>query len=187
MNRSARAAGVLASALTTATGAQAFVQDPASGFGIRPPAPFVAEQTTARRQFDFGVGVTSTTGKPGLAGTGKYVCEGGFKAASQNNGLTRAEINALVDKPEWVNLAKAAFEIAFRVTAQRRFTLEGYRGMEFEAAPKGGPGGEDVRVFISLVETSKGRVTLLCLTQKADYAAARSQFRAIRASINLPK
>jgi hypothetical protein len=185
--RSSISIGIVAGALLCSpVQAQRFT-DPGSGFAVNPPAPFTTEQTSNRRQFDVGVGISSTTGRPRLAGSGRYVCEAGFKAAPQNASLSRAEINALVDKPEWVNIAKATFELIFRVTSQRRFTLEGYRGLEFEAIPKAGPGAEDVRVFISVVETAKGRTTLLCLTQKDDYKAARPQFRAIRGSINLPK
>jgi hypothetical protein len=167
--------------------AQAFSTDPATGFGIRPPAPFVAEQTTNRRQFDVGVGVKSTTGSPAPAGSGAYVCEAGFKAAAQNNRLSRDEINAFMDKPEWVNVARATMELAFAINAQQRFTLEGYRGIEFRGQPKGGPGAENVRMFMSIVETAKGRTTVICLTDKAAFGKVLPQFRAIRASINLPK
>ena len=167
--------------------ADARVSDTTSGFSIDPPAPFVAERTTNRPQFDVGVGIRSSNGVPPSAGTSSFVCEAGFKAAPQNASLTRAEINALVDKPEWVNLAKAAFELVFSITSQRRFTLQGYRGMEFQAVPKGGPGGANVRVLISLVETPKGRTTLFCLTQAPAYGVARQQFRAIRSSITLPE
>jgi hypothetical protein len=174
-------------ALMTGATAQAFFADPATGFGIKPPAPFVAEQTTNRRQFDIGVGVKSTTGNPAPAGTGGYVCETGFKAAPQNNGLSRSEINALMDKPEWVNVARSTIELAFSISGQQRFTLEGYRGIEFRGQPKAGPGAENARMFMSFVETAKGRVTIVCLTDKAAFSKALPQFRAIRASINLPK
>ncbi len=160
--------------------------DPSTGFGIDPPAPFVAEPTS-RRQFDVGVGVKSTTGQPAPAGTGAYVCEAGFKAAPQNNALTRAEINAQMDKPEWANLARAAIELAFNVTAQQRFTLQGFRGIEFRGSPKAGPGHENARMFMSMVETPKGRVTMVCITERAGFDRALARFRAIRATLNLPK
>jgi hypothetical protein len=167
--------------------AHAFSTDPATGFGIRPPAPFVAEQTTNRRQFDVGVGIKSTTGAPPTAGPTPYVCEAGFKAAAQNNGLSREEINAFMDKPEWVSVARATMELVFKITSQQRFTLEGYRGIEFRAQPKEGPGAENVRMHISIVETARGRSSLFCVTEKAAFAKALPQFRAIRATISLPK
>jgi hypothetical protein len=178
---------LLALAALSPTGAHAFSADPASGFGIRPPAPFVAEQTTNRRQFDVGVGIRSTTGAPAGAGTSPYVCEAGFKAAPQNASLSRAEINALMDKPEWANLARATMELVFDITAQQRFTLEGYRGVEFRGQPKAEPASANIRMFMSMVETSKGRVSMICVTDRASFAKGLPQFRAIRATINLPK
>lgn len=166
--------------------AQGTFADAATGFGITPPAPFVAEQTS-RRQFDVGAGVKSTTGKPAPAGTGAYVCEAGFKAAAQNNDLTREQINAQMDKPEWRKLARSAIELAFNVTAEQRFTLQGFRGLEFRGSPKAGPGHEEARMFMSMVETPKGRVTMVCVTERRGFERAVPQFRAIRAAINLPK
>ncbi len=151
--------------------AQGTFSDPASGFGIAPPAPFVAE-ATSRRQFDVGVGVKSTTGKPAPAGTAPYVCEAGFKAAPQNNSLSRAEINAQMDKPEWANLIRATIELAFNVTAQQRFTLQGFRGVELRGSPKAGPGHENARMFMSMVETPKGRVTMVCVTERNGFERA---------------
>ena len=177
---------VLASVILAAPAfAQGSFADATTGFSIAPPAPFVAEQTT-RRQFDVGAGVKSTTGKPAPAGTGAYVCEAGFKAAAQNNDLTREQINAQMDKPEWRKLARAAIELAFNVTAEQRFTLQGFRGLEFTGSPKAGPGHEEARMFMSLIETPKGRVTMVCVTERSGIARAIPQFRAIRATINLP-
>jgi hypothetical protein len=177
---------VLLGALSPAS-ALAFSTDPATGFGINPPAPFVAERTTNRRQFDVGVGVKSTTGAPATVGTTPYVCEAGFKAATQNNDLSRDEINAFMDKPEWVNVARATMELVFSITSQQRFTLEGYRGIEFRGRPKEGPGAENVRMFMSIVETAKGRTSMICVTDRAGFNNALPRFRAIRATINLPK
>ena len=169
--------------LSLPASAQNGLSDAATGFAIAPPAPFVAEPTS-RRQFDVGGGIKSTTGKPAPAGTGAYVCEAGFKAAAQNNDLTRDQINAQMDKPEWRRLARAAIELAFNVTAERRFTLQGFRGLEFQGSPKAGPGHEEARMFMSMVETPKGRVTMVCVTERTGFDRALPQFRAIRATIH---
>ncbi len=172
--------------LSQPASARAPFLDPATGFGIAPPAPFVAEPTS-RRQFDVGVGIKSATGSPAPAGVAPYLCETGFKAAPQNNALTRSEINAQMDRPEWANLARATIELAFAVTAQQRFTLQGFRGLEFRGAPKAGPGHEEARMFMSMVETPKGRVTMVCVTERNGFARALPQFRALRATLTLPK
>ncbi len=172
--------------LSSSTMAQTAFADPATGFGIAPRAPFISEPTS-RRQFDVGVGIKSTTGQPAPAGVAPYVCEAGFKAAPQNNGLSREAINAQMDKPEWANLVRATIELAFTVTAQQRFTLQGYRGIELRGAPKAGPGHEEARMFMSMVETPKGRVTMVCVTERNGFARALPQFRALRATLTLPK
>ncbi len=166
--------------------AQNSFADPATGFGLAPPAPFAIEPTT-RRQFDVGVGIKSASGQPAPAGTSPYVCEAGFKAAPQNASLTQAEINAQMEKPEWVRLIRATIELAFNVTAERRFTLQGFRGIEFQGSPKAGPGHENARMVMSMVETPKGRVTMVCVTERSGFDRALPQFRAIRATITLPK
>ncbi|MGL4496941.1 MAG: hypothetical protein ACRCUX_14110, partial [Beijerinckiaceae bacterium] len=154
------------SAWAALTGAAFAFSDSATGFAVAPPAPFTTEPTQ-RRQFDVGAGVISPAGKPPIVGETKYICEAGFKSAPQNASLTRAQINTMIESKEWVNLARAALELAFSIEAQNHFTLRGYRGMEFHARPKLGPGHENVRMSVSMVETPKGRVTVICGTTRA--------------------
>jgi hypothetical protein len=177
---------LLALAGTTPAVAQDRFSDPSSGLGLAVPAPFTVEPVT-RRQFDVGFGVKSSTGTPPSVGTDPFICQGGFKAASQNAGLTREEINAFIAKPEWRNVVRATIELAFTITAERSFTLAGFRGIELQARPKMGPGADDVRALMSIVETSKGRTTLICLTNRQSFARALPQFRAVRAGLTIPQ
>ncbi len=172
--------------LSTPLAAQGRFVDPNSGFGLTVAAPFTVEPTS-RRQFDVGAGVKSSTGRPPVVGTGQFICEAGFKAAAQNNSLTRQEINAFVQKPEWRKLARAAIELGFKVTAERTFMLDGFRGIEYQARPKSGPGANDVRTLMSIVETSKGRTTVLCLTDKRAFRTSLATFRTLRNGLTLPQ
>lgn len=178
----ALAAGLLLAPVT----ARAEFADPSTGFAIRPPAGFTIQPTT-RRQFDVGVGVASASGVPAAAGTSAFVCEAGFKAAATNNDLTMKEINAFVDKPEWRKLIRSTFELVGTVTAERRFTQDGYRGIELQVTPKMGPDAANVRLVVAMIETAKGRTTLLCNTTRSDIGKGLPQFRAIRASMIFPK
>ncbi|MDZ7823566.1 MAG: hypothetical protein U5K75_05655 [Ahrensia sp.] len=67
-------------------------------FSIASSANYTLSRS-ASRQFDIGYGVDF---KPTIAksGTGQYTCEAGFKYAPQNNGLSKADINALGNSPE---------------------------------------------------------------------------------------
>jgi hypothetical protein len=162
----------LLAALLLPAPAQAEFSDPSSGFAIRPPAPFTVEPT-GRRQFDVGVGIKSGSGKPAAAGTSAFVCEAGFKAAQSNTSLSVREINALVDKPEWRKLVRSTFELLGTVRSERRFTLQGHRGVELQVTPKAGPDASNVR--------------LICNTVRRDLAKGLPQFRAIRSSMTVPK
>jgi hypothetical protein len=171
--------------------AAASFRDPATGFGIAPPAPFVTEPTT-HRTFDIAVGLRSTTNLPPSVGRSPdgsqpFICQAGFKAAAQNNDLTKADINALMAKSEWRKVIRSTLELAFQIDGERAFTLQGYRGIELRGRPKQGPGAENVRALMSFVETAKGRTTLICLTDRASFNKALPQFRAVRATMTAPE
>jgi hypothetical protein len=171
--------------------ASASFRDPATGFGIAPPVPFVIEPSS-HRNFDVVVGLRSTTNTPPIVGRSPdgsqpFVCQAGFKAAAQNNNLTKAEINGFMAKPEWRKVIRATMELAFQIDGERGFMLGGYRGIELRARPKSGPGAQDVRALLSFVETAKGRTALICLTDRASFAGALRQFRAVRATITPPE
>jgi hypothetical protein len=171
--------------------ASASFRDPATGFSIAPPAPFTTEPTT-HRTFDIAVGLRSSTNLPPSVGRSPdgsqpFICQAGFKAAAQNNDLSRAEINALMAKPEWRKVIRSTLELAFQIDGERAFTKQGYRGIELRARPKAGPGAENVRALMSFVETAKGRTTLVCLTDRASFNKALPQFRAVRATMTAPE
>ncbi|MGL4634602.1 MAG: hypothetical protein ACRCWF_01340 [Beijerinckiaceae bacterium] len=169
---------------------QAFVQDAATGFGIRLPEPFVAEQLGGRSEYDVGFGIISKSGKPQkyvLQDGGGHLCQASFKAVAINASISRQARNALIDGPEWVDQARATFEPVLNISLQQRFTIQGYRGIEFQGHSKTGGRLENFRFFISIADTQKGRVVLSCVTSKDDYPKALRQFRNIRANLILPK
>jgi hypothetical protein len=180
-------AAIIAALMIASGTTSAFYQDPTTGFALTPPKGWTVEQSSGRRQFDVGVTVNPDAGRPRKAGNGPGVCEAGFKAAANNAGLTQKEINDLVNKPEWVKLARTTIELVFQISGQQRFTLQGFRGIEFQGRPKAGPNAENARIFMSIVETPKGRVSMVCAIDKADFAGALPKLRAIRAGINLPQ
>ena len=177
---------ILSSLLAQPVLAQDRFRDASTGFAITVPAPFAVERTK-RRQFDVGVGLRTTTGSPPLVGTGQFICEAGFKAASQNNDLTREEINDFIQQPEWRKLARATIGLVFNVTKERTFMLAGFRGVEYQARPKFGPGAEDVRTLISIIETPKGRTSIICLTNKKTFQSSLALFRSVRNGVTLPQ
>ena len=74
--------------------------DPASGLSVDPPRPFAAQPGRPHRQFDVTIDVASTTDN--------RHCTIGFKHKPQNARLSKADINAMMAKPEWQNVHKAS-------------------------------------------------------------------------------
>jgi protein TonB len=161
-------------------------EDPATGFAVRTRRPFLVTPSD-RPQFDVGVGLDDADGRIPIAGTGRHLCEAGFKAAPQNASLTQTQINAVASAPEWRNLVKSTFELGFKVTAIRNVRIANVVGAEIEAIPKTGPGAADARAYATLHETPKGRVTLVCVTTAKAYPKALASFRAVRDAITPPK
>lgn len=160
--------------------------DKASGFGLVAPQGFVAEQTS-RRQFDVGVGIRGQDGIPPAAGTSPYPCEAGFKFSTANNGLSKAEINKAIQSPEWRNVARSTVGMIFVIEGERTVSAQGYRGLEMTVSPKVGPGSGDVRGLMTIVETAKGRMTIVCMTTKSAFTKATPLFRSLPRRARLPE
>jgi hypothetical protein len=161
--------------------------DSATGFAITPPDSFSVHRTSNRRQFDVGVGIRAKGDSASARSDGGFLCEAGFKSAPQNASLTREQINAFVDDPDWRNLVRANLRMIFEIVTEEPFTLQGYRGVELTLRPKSAAGGGDVRLFMSLVETPKGRTTMVCYSSASGISAALGTFRGLRQTIRLPE
>jgi hypothetical protein len=157
-------------------------EDPASGFKIDPPAPFFVLPATTK-SYDFAAVINSTTGAP-AKGTGDgYLCQVGFKAQPDSAGLSQEEINLQVAAPGWLDNAAAALSTSFNVTGKTTFMLQGATGIELVGVPKD---THAAGIFVSIIDTPKGRTTLNCATPPAELDGALNQFRLIRGSITLP-
>jgi len=167
-----------------ASSASAFT-DKASGFSIIPPAGFMAKQSSHKRH-DVAVVVNSTTRSPPAVNSDGTLCKLAYKSAPQNNKLTREHINAIVSSPARITIVKSAFERIFRISKADLFVHAGYKGLELHGTPKSGPNAANARVFISLVETRKGRASLICATASGAFASALKDFRAIRSGMIVP-
>jgi hypothetical protein len=176
----------LVAALLLAASPAAAYDDPATGFAFRAP-PGVVESPSTRVRFDAAFALDSATGQPPSAGTGKHLCEATFKRAAANARLTQGAINALATRPARKKRVRETLALAFEVTAMRAESLGEVLGLEIEARPTHGPGHEDARAYLTIHETPKGRVTLVCVTTKAAWEAALPLFREIRGGLIPPK
>jgi hypothetical protein len=177
---------LLASALPSGLLGAQVVADSAPGFAIVPGDDFSVHRTTNRRQFDIGYGIRAKGDTVTADASGGYLCEAGFKSAPQNASLTREQINTMVDNPDWRNVVRANMNLIFEIVTEDTFTLQGYRGVELTMRPKGGAGG-GLQVFMSMIETARGRTTMVCNSSMTGMATALTTFRTIRQQIRLPE
>lgn len=181
----ARTLPLFLAALASPVAAQGYA-DPVSGLAIAPPAGLTVTSAQPRPNFDLTVDIAGDEVLESVQENGK-LCSIAFKNAPQNADLSRAQINALMKKPEWRNLYKAAFELIGTVTRTSTFQHQGYAGLEFQVTPKVGPNAANIRMHVATVETSKGRTVFSCVTDVANQRKAMPIFAAIRRGTRVPE
>jgi hypothetical protein len=128
--------------------------------------------------------VNSLNGSPSLGAGDDYLCQVGFKAERESAAFTQEEINLQVEQPEWLEGVAQALSRSFEVTARQTFVLHGATGVELVGKPRDAAQGSGV--FVSMIDTPKGRTTLNCATRPDEIDAAVNQFRLIRTGITPP-
>jgi len=157
--------------------------DPASGFKVDPPSSFVVRPAKSST-YDIAVAINSLDGTPPLGIEDDYLCQVGFKAQPENADLAQEEINLQVEKPQWLDDAAQALSQTFTITGKATFVLDGATGIELVGTPKDTAHASGV--FVSMIDTPKGRTTLNCATRPEALEAAVNQFRLIRSGITPP-
>ena len=160
--------------------------DEKTGFAMKLPKGFTASRSS-HRAHDAAIVINSVTKKPASANADGTLCKAAYKNAQQNNALTREQINAMFKGEERVNLVKSYLTRIFEILQTRKLAHQGYTSLEFVSRPKYGPNHENVRSFISIIETVKGRATITCVTTGEEIKAALPIFRAIRARMKVPR
>jgi len=157
--------------------------DEASGFKVDPPQPFVVAPAKTK-SYDLAVVVNSLSGKPSLGAGDNYLCQVGYKAEPENADFAQEDINLQVEQPEWLDNAAQAMSQTFDIAGKATFVLNGATGIEIIGKSKDPAHGSSV--FVSMIDTPKGRTTLNCATRPEEMDAAVNQFRLIRATITPP-
>jgi hypothetical protein len=160
--------------------------DETTGFGVDPPAPYVAS-LTSHPAHDTTIAVDSTTGKPPVAGTSKHLCGVSLKATPANADYSQAELNKGVDISEWREAARNVVRNLGPIDRESVFALNKARGVEYVVYSDKGPDAGNVALFLSIIETPRGRVSLSCATAREGFEAAMTDFKSIRSKITLPK
>ena len=167
--------------------AQTQLTDEASGLSIQLPAGYTVTKAPPRPRQDVVFTIRSEANRPVAKNRDGSLCGLAFSNATANASLSQEEINETVRKPEWRNVAKATLETVFDVKRMDGITLNGIEGMAIQTAPKASLPDQDVFMHMSILETPKGRTTLVCVTDKANAQAALPVFESFRAGVQPPR
>ncbi|GLK80139.1 hypothetical protein [Methylopila turkensis] len=159
------------------------VRDEPSGLTIDPPAGYSAEKIDGGQRYAAAFNVKK-------AGADEPGCRVGFQASPQNAGLTQEEINAFTAKPEWTDLIKATLALYYDVASVDPFEQGGLAGAAVIGDIKAAEGetqAPDARSYLVLLDTPKGRTTLVCVAARADFDARRAEFEAVARAVQPPR
>lgn len=178
---------LLLTALCLATPTVFALEDTATGLKVELSDDFRLERSPEPSPaYDVLIGVDTVSGDPPIVGTSDYLCGVAFIASSQNAEMTQAEINAVIDTPEWGDLARQSMAATMTFEQATTFQLAGITGTEFIAIPKNGPDHDNVRLVLSVLETPKGRTMVSCVATATTLKNALPVFRTIRDGITPP-
>lgn len=165
-------------------------RDAATGLTIELPARFALAGRQDRPNYDVAVAVKAAQGAPSAANADGSLCGVAYVNAPSNEGLSQAEINAVVAGEGWLSTARGPLAMLGKVEQAQTFTQPGARGAqavkggEFVVAPSTGPDAEKARLYIAMWETPKGRVVVTCAGLAAEMPVALEAFRQVRGSVS---
>ena len=160
------------------------ISDPATGFAITPPPGYGAQPSTAAGNYTAAFEVR----KPDDKDTG---CRIGFLHIPEKAHFTQAELNGYAAKPEWANEIRTAFSRLYDIISLDRFEHAGVLGSVVVADRKMPPGAPpragEIRAWLVVQETPKGRTSMACIADKPSFEVRRSEFVAVARGVTLPK
>ncbi len=167
---------ILATLLLAGTAQAAPLRDGATGLAVDPPAGYAARAEAPDRQHAARLSVKRPTDTEGG-------CELAFAPAPANARFSQAQINEMIGGTAWQDAAKAALAPVYDVSDLRITEFGPLRGMELQADFK--PRRElpqrarQLRSYFAILETPRGRTTLVCVADRGEFAARLAEFSAI--------
>jgi hypothetical protein len=159
--------------------------DPEIGVSIDPPAPFRVSRGSPGQAVLLKI--TSSTGKPAAANADGSLCGVGFKASTEHAGVSQDDLNRQITQPQWQEPVLAILGLHMEVTPGQPVERLGIRGMEFIGTPRAPEPAAQVRIYMAIFETPKGRTTFTCATPAEAFSDALPQLRAIRNTLRPPR
>ncbi|MBO1080399.1 hypothetical protein [Roseomonas haemaphysalidis] len=166
----------LAAALLAGAAQAAPVREAATGLIVDPPAGYAVQAQAPDQQHAARLSVKRPTDTDGG-------CQIGFSATAANARFTQPQINAITGGSAWQDAAKAALAPVYDITETRVVDFGNTRGLELQADFKQRrelpPRAQQVRSYFAIMETPRGRTTVVCVADRSDFTARLSDFTAI--------
>lgn len=110
-------------------------------------------------------------------------CQAAFQPVAAT-GASQAQLNEIAATPAYVTTVKAFLGLRFAIDKVAPYRLDGILGVHVEGDAKGGAG---VRAFATILETPKGRTTIVCIGPSARTGELRGEFEAITRGVVPPR
>ena len=178
-------AGLLTAALLSGPALAAPLRDAASGLAVNPPPGYEASVMPAPAQQTARFQIKRADDRD----TG---CMVAFSVAPHNAQLSQAQINQLTLGATWQEIEKKRLSSAFYdVLSAERFELDGLIGVQmvadFKVDPRLPPRSRDLRSYFFILETPRGRTSIVCACEKASVATRAAEFTAVARSTTPPR
>lgn len=180
---------VLGSALAgQARAAQPPVRDEATGLTVAPPDGYEARKAEGDPRYSAVYAVQ----KAGETDTG---CKIAFQPSQADPAvaeppLSQDEINAFTRKKEWIDLVRATLALRYDVATVEPLESQGLSGAAVVADFKqveGEPKNPEMRSYLVVFDTPKGRTTIVCVGDKAGFDGRRKDFETIARGVQPPR
>jgi hypothetical protein len=180
----AKIASVLAILTASIPASAEPLKDPATGLAVNPPPGSVAKPRAGSGHYT----VEFEVKKPDDKDTG---CRVGFLHNQANAAFTQQELNAHAATPEWANEIRRVFSQALEIISLEPFEHASVLGsvivVDRKMLPGTPPRAAEIRSWLIVLETPKGRTNMDCNAEKTSFDARRSEFEAVARGITPPR
>jgi hypothetical protein len=157
----------------------------AAVLSIDPPAPFVV--TRDRADTVTVMTLRSSTGKPAAVQEDGSLCQLMFAEDPEDTGKTQQQLNARASEQPWQQSLLDRLRAGMEVDHGQPFDLLGIRGTEFQGIRHAVGGEPKAGIYLTMLDTPKGRTVLTCATPADGFKDALATFRSIRDAIRPPR
>jgi hypothetical protein len=152
------------------------LRDGATGLTVDPPPGYVARAEAPDRQHSARLSVR----RGGETATG---CEIGFSAVAANARRSQPEINAMIGSPAGQQAGRSLLEPVYNVTETATVQLGNVAALlflaRFKPHRKLPVEAQRIRTLFAILETPRGRTSIVCAAEEADFASRRPEFEAV--------